>query len=179
MPNHVGTLTIYSGSGKTTLLNVLARRSAAAKAAVNARSSVNGQVVSDSTFRQLSAFVEQEDTLMGSLTVRETLDFTGRLALKGSITRQERTSRVEALLAGFGLTQQADQLVGTPIRKGISGGQKRRLSIASQLISDSKILFLDEPTSGLDSTASYEVMSFVREMARELNVSHFKKLTLQ
>ena len=67
--------------------------------------------------------------------------------------------------------------MGTPIRKGISGGQKRRVSVASQLITCPKILFLDEPTSGLDSTASYEVMSYAKKLARENNVSsnHFEE----
>jgi ABC-type multidrug transport system ATPase subunit len=64
-------------------------------------------------------------------------------------------------------------LIGTPIRKGISGGQKRRVSVASQLITAPKILFLDEPTSGLDSTASWEVISFVKEIAKRNNVSIF------
>jgi ABC-type multidrug transport system ATPase subunit len=62
-------------------------------------------------------------------------------------------------------------LIGTPIRKGISGGQKRRVSVASQLITGPKILFLDEPTSGLDSQASWEVISFVKEVAKRNNVS--------
>jgi ABC-type multidrug transport system ATPase subunit len=62
-------------------------------------------------------------------------------------------------------------LIGTPIRKGISGGQKRRVSVASQLITAPKILFLDEPTSGLDSAASWEVISFVKEVAKRNNVS--------
>ena len=61
-------------------------------------------------------------------------------------------------------------MIGTPIRKGVSGGQKRRLSVASQLITSPKILFLDEPTSGLDSAASFEVMKFVKDVAKKYKV---------
>lgn len=78
--------------------------------------------------------------------------------------RYERKQRVDQLLSSFGLQNQAESIVGTPIRKGISGGQKRRLSIASQLITAPKILFLDEPTSGLDSTASYEVIKYLKSI---------------
>jgi ABC-type multidrug transport system ATPase subunit len=88
--------------------------------------------------------------------------------------------RIEALIAAFGLQDQTNYLIGTPIRKGISGGQKRRVSVASQLITSPKILFLDEvcatfscyclaniiqPTSGLDSQAAFEVMNFVKNIA--------------
>jgi len=85
--------------------------------------------------------------------------------------------RVDILLTAFGLQQQAHTIIGTPIRKGISGGQKRRVSVASQLITGPKMLFLDEPTSGLDSAASYEVISYVRNVARQYNVSryHFRE----
>lgn len=79
--------------------------------------------------------------------------------------------RIRTLLEAFGIQKQANTIVGTPIRKGISGGQKRRVSVASQLITCPKILFLDEPTSGLDSTASFEVISYVRELAKSNNVS--------
>ena len=79
--------------------------------------------------------------------------------------------RIKTLLEAFGIHGQAETIVGTPIRKGISGGQKRRTSVASQLITCPKILFLDEPTSGLDSTASFEVMSYVKKLAQENNVS--------
>lgn len=74
----------------------------------------------------------------------------------------------------FGIQNQANTLVGTPIRKGISGGQKRRVSVASQLITNPRILFLDEPTSGLDSTASFEVMSYAKELARANNVRSYQ-----
>jgi hypothetical protein len=79
--------------------------------------------------------------------------------------------RIDGLIESFGLREQANSIIGTPIRKGISGGQKRRVSVASQLITAPKILFLDEPTSGLDSAASWEVVSFVKEVAKRNNVS--------
>ena len=80
-------------------------------------------------------------------------------------------ARIEALLTAFGLLKQSNVLIGTPIRKGISGGQKRRVTVASQLITSPKIIFLDEPTSGLDSQAAFEVMSFVKNIAVKYNVS--------
>lgn len=77
---------------------------------------------------------------------------------------------MDALLASFGLQDHAHTLIGTPVRKGLSGGQIRRVGIASQLITCPKILFLDEPTSGLDSVASHEVMFYLKEVARKNNV---------
>jgi ABC-type multidrug transport system ATPase subunit len=79
--------------------------------------------------------------------------------------------RIETLLDSFGLRDQAETIIGTPIQTGISGGQKRRVSVASQLLTGPKLLFLDEPTSGLDSAASLEVMSFVKAVAKQNNVS--------
>ncbi len=114
-----------SGSGKTTALNVLAQRVAAAKAQVHGSVMVNGQEHSQTTLRQLSSYVEQEDALIGSLTVRETVDFAARLALLGGATRKERKTRVDDLIESFGLGRQAGTIVGTPLQKGISGGQKR------------------------------------------------------
>ena len=80
---------------------------------------------------------------------------------------------MDQLIAAFGLQNQADSIVGTPISRGISGGQKRRLSIASQLITAPKILFLDEPTSGLDSTASYEVIKYLKSIVMKHKVDFF------
>lgn len=132
-----------------------------------------------------------DDALIGSLTVRETLSFAARLANlqlviiqllhmsiwicltfpSSGLTRTERMRRIDGLLESFGLRGQKDTLIGTPIRSGISGGQKRRVSVASQLITAPKLLFLDEPTSGLDSVASLEVISYIKSIAKRNNVS--------
>lgn len=161
-----------SGSGKSTLLNVLAHRTSSLNASVKAAIYINGSPANPKTFRRISAYVEQEDALVGSLTVRETLNFAARLSLPKSVSKLERIQRIEALLTAFGLSGQANNLIGTPIRKGISGGQKRRVSVAAQLITSPKLLFLDEPTSGLDSAASFEVISFVKDIAKKHNVSN-------
>ncbi|KUJ23016.1 P-loop containing nucleoside triphosphate hydrolase protein [Mollisia scopiformis] len=159
-----------SGCGKTTLLNVLAHRDAATGAKVEGNTLVNGTSPSTGAFRRMSSFVEQEDALIGSLTVRETMHFAARLAHKNALSKTERIRRIDGLLDSFGLRNQAHSIIGTPIRKGISGGQKRRLSVASQLITAPKMLFLDEPTSGLDSAASFEVVSFIKEVAKRNNL---------
>ncbi|OQE29127.1 hypothetical protein PENFLA_c004G05346 [Penicillium flavigenum] len=159
-----------SGCGKTTLLNVLARRAASAGAKVLGRTYVNDAQMDSRNFQRVTSYVEQEDVLIGSLTVQETLKFAADLSLPSSVSKRERMDRIRTLLEAFGIQNQANTLVGTPIRKGISGGQKRRVSVASQLITNPKILFLDEPTSGLDSTASFEVMSYAKELARANNL---------
>lgn len=158
-----------SGCGKTTLLNVLASRPTGAQN-VDGTILVNGSKPSRSAFREMSNFVEQEDALIGSLTVRETLNFASRLASTSSLPRKERVARIDGLLDSFGLREQASTLIGTPVRKGISGGQKRRVGVASQLITSPKILFLDEPTSGLDSAASFEVVNYLKGVAKRNNV---------
>lgn len=129
-----------SSSRKTTLLNVLAHRTIA-NAQIQGEVIINNERASLVAITNLSSFVEQEDALIGSLTIKQTINFVARLALPWWVSRKERIQRVNDLLGAFGVQDQANTLVGTPIRKGISGGQKRRLSVASQLIADPQILF--------------------------------------
>merc|ERR1712230_42344 len=159
-----------SGSGKTTLLNTLSHRAAAAGATTTGDILTNGQSIGWQHLRHLSAYVEQEDALIGSLTVRETMDFAARLGLPATISKKERLDRVDGLLSSFGMVSQADTIVGTPIKKGLSGGQKKRLGVASRLVTDPKILFLDEPTSGLDSALSYEVINYIKAIGKKNNL---------
>ncbi|MCJ1384502.1 hypothetical protein MMC17_007619 [Xylographa soralifera] len=155
-----------SGCGKTTLLDILAHRRTNPKFKIQGDVLINDLKPSLSTIRKSSSYVEQEQSLIGSLTSWETLYFAAKLALPSNVTSKERKARIDSLLFSFGLQNQSDTIIGTPIRKGLSGGQKRRVDIASSLITCPKILFLDEPTSGLDSAASKEVMLYLRKVAK-------------
>jgi ABC-type multidrug transport system ATPase subunit len=93
------------------------------------------------------------------------------------MSKRELEGRVQGILREFGLQAQSNTIIGTPFKKGLSGGQKRRVSVASQLITGPSILFLDEPTSGLDSTASYEIMSYIRDIAKQHNVCFSRRTT--
>ncbi|KJZ70824.1 hypothetical protein HIM_09783 [Hirsutella minnesotensis 3608] len=157
-----------SGCGKTTLLNALASRPNNASK-VEANILVNGRSISASDFKRVSSFAEQEDVLIGSLTVRETLSFSSRLS-NSKTSSQQRRRHIDALLGALGLSQQADALIGTPIHRGISTGQKHRVSIANQLVTSPMIVFLDEPTSGLDSSASAEVIQYIKAIASRNNL---------
>ncbi|KAM4054467.1 ABC transporter [Hirsutella rhossiliensis] len=158
-----------SGCGKTTLLSVLADKPIKAKK-IESEILVNSSFVSRSDFKRASCFVEHEDAFIGSLTARESVEFASRLACSASLPRHVRDNRIDSLLHSFGLTEQANTLIGTSLRHGISVGEKRRVSVVSQLITCPKILFLDEPTSGLDSAASYKVVSYLKSVAKQNNL---------
>ena len=132
-----------SGCGKTTLLNILSRR--LKSSSVTGTQLIAGSPFDSATLRAISTYVEQEDQLIGSLTVHETVEFAAKLALPGSITATERRQRTEDLLRDFGLLSVKDNKIGTPLQRGISGGQKRRVTTASQLITLPKIIFLGKP----------------------------------
>ena len=129
-----------SGCGKTTLLDILSRRLKSATYTGNQL--LLGSSVDSATMRAISTYVEQEDHLIGSLTVHETIEFAAKLALGGKITRRERRDRTERMILDFGLQSVKDNKIGTPLQRGISGGQKRRVTTASQLITLPKIIFL-------------------------------------
>jgi ABC-type Mn2+/Zn2+ transport system ATPase subunit len=141
-----------SGSGKTTLMNVLARRMAGAK--MNGMSKINGVPYSNSELKALSGYVMQDDLLNGNLTVQETLDYTAELRLPSSMTALERKERVDEALKKVGLDHCRKTLIGTPTIKGVSGGERKRVCVAMELLTHPRLLFLDEPTSGLDSVTA-------------------------
>jgi ABC-type multidrug transport system ATPase subunit/ABC-type multidrug transport system permease subunit len=153
-----------SGCGKTTFLNLLAQRPIK-RSQVEGQVLINGAEVPSSVFRHVTSFVEDHDTFIDALNVRETLQFASRLA--GLSSRGAKTKeRIDTLLESFGLVDQATSRIGT----GISHGQKRRLTVAKQLVTGPNILFLDEPTSGLDSVASYHVISYLRRLAKRVGL---------
>jgi ABC-type multidrug transport system ATPase subunit len=116
-------------------------------------------------FNRESAYVLQDDVHISTLTVEETLLFSAWTRMEEGTSIDKRKQRVAMLLDMMGLTHVKDSIVGDPMRKGISGGQLKRLSIAVEIISLPHLIFLDEPTSGLDSSISLEVMSAVRKLS--------------
>ena len=159
-----------SGSGKTTLLNVLAGRVPSAKhASLTGSVLINGHDLTAHT-PKLSAYVEQHEALFALSTVRETLFFTAQLRLPSSTTRAQMADRVEATICELNLVKCADTLVGGvagagPQIRGLSGGERRRVTIGIELLNNPPIIFMDEPTSGLDSFQALAVIETLRSLA--------------
>ncbi|THU99958.1 P-loop containing nucleoside triphosphate hydrolase protein [Dendrothele bispora CBS 962.96] len=150
-----------SGAGKSTLLDLMAFRKPALP---GAEVLLNGQSIDAQSMFKISSFVEQDDTLLGVLTVRETVTYALRLH-SPLLSRKEITDRVDRVLTALGLRGCMNQKIGTPIARGISGGQKRRVTAACAMVTFPRVLLLDEVTSGLDSTSAREVMASIRELA--------------
>jgi ABC-type multidrug transport system ATPase subunit len=161
-----GTLTAIlggSGSGKTSLLNQMSGRMQGKRLSTSGRTYFNG---SDDPTSIRSAYVIQQDILLPTLTVRETLMYAADLRLPSSVSRVERKQLVEEVILELGLKEAADTRIGNHAHKGCSGGEKRRTSIGVQLLSNPSLLWLDEPTTGLDSTSAYQVVKTLQSLAR-------------
>lgn len=153
-----------SGSGKSTLLDSLAGR--LAQNAV-----LTGNILLNGKKKRLEygivAYVTQEDTMLGTLTVRETIAYSANLRLPSSMSKEEVNDIVEGTLLEMGLQECADGIVGNWHLRGISGGEKKRLGIALEILTRPSLLFLDEPTSGLDSAAAFFVVQALRSIAHD------------
>ncbi|KAL5730162.1 ABC transporter G member 9 [Ranunculus cassubicifolius] len=151
-----------SGSGKTTLLTALGGRLGG-----NLKGSItyNEKPFSNTTKRNIG-FVSQDDVLYPHLTVSETLVFTALLRLPKSMTKEEKITHAEEVLAQLGLTKCKDSIIGGPLERGISGGERKRVSIGQEMLINPSLLFLDEPTSGLDSTTAQRIVSTLWELAK-------------
>ncbi|KAJ9163275.1 hypothetical protein P3X46_022959 [Hevea brasiliensis] len=155
-----------SGSGKTTLLNVLARQlMASPRLHLSGLLEVNGIPISNIAYK--FAYVRQEDLLFSQLTVRETLSLAAELQLPEISSVEERDEFVNNLLFKLGLVSCADSIVGDAKVRGISGGEKKRLSLACELIASPSVIFADEPTTGLDAFQAERVMETLRQLAQD------------
>ncbi|HER09459.1 MAG TPA: ATP-binding cassette domain-containing protein, partial [Bacteroides sp.] len=150
-----------SGSGKTTLLNVLSGMYRPASGHIR----INGlDLVKDGEqLKGVSGYVPQDDLLIEELTVFENLYYSAKFCF-GNLTGKEIRKKVTDTLASLGLKEKHNLKVGSVMNKTISGGQRKRLNIALELIREPSILFLDEPTSGLSSRDSENVMDLLREL---------------
>ncbi|PWN52543.1 P-loop containing nucleoside triphosphate hydrolase protein [Violaceomyces palustris] len=154
-----------SGAGKSTFLDIISGRKKPTRGTVNLCS------IEFKDVKSISSYVEQDDALLGVLTVRETFWYSAKLSLPPSTTAKEIDERVETIIKGLGLSHVANNRIGTPIQRGISGGQKRRVTIGCSLVTLPRILFLDECTSGLDIATAYEVVKAIKNLALKHNIA--------
>ncbi|CAD2219152.1 ATP-binding protein cassette protein subfamily G, member 5 [Angomonas deanei] len=157
-----------SGAGKTTLLDLLAAR--AKGGTTSGALLLNGVELKGKTlqqYRNIIGYVSQEDTLLPALTVRQTITYAARLKLPAAFSTKLIKQIVEDMIQTLKLERCKDTLIGDGSQlRGISGGEKRRVSIAVELLANPRILFLDEPTSGLDATSAVRVVEAVVRLAK-------------
>ncbi|KAG4907583.1 hypothetical protein JHK84_056116 [Glycine max] len=155
-----------SGSGKTTLLNVLAGQlTASPRLHLSGVLEFNGNPGSKNAYK--FAYVRQEDLFFSQLTVRETLSLATELQLPNISSAEERDEFVNNLLFKLGLVSCADTNVGDAKVRGISGGEKKRLSMACELLASPSVIFSDEPTTGLDAFQAEKVMETLQQLAQD------------
>jgi ABC-type multidrug transport system ATPase subunit/ABC-type multidrug transport system permease subunit len=169
-----GTLNVImgpSGSGKTSLLTSIASRLKSdliSRYQVKGKLLLNGSEPSKDVLQSIVSFVTQDDdALLSKLTVRETLRFAAGLRLPNWMSKDEKHRRAEDVLLQMGLKDCANSIVGSNLVKGISGGERRRCTIAIQILTDPRILLLDEPTSGLDGFTAASIMEVLKGLADE------------
>ncbi|KAF4350965.1 hypothetical protein F8388_021672 [Cannabis sativa] len=154
-----------SGSGKTTLIDALANR--IEKQSLKGTITLNGEIIDSKLSKSITGYVMQDDLLFPMLTVEETLNFAAEFRLPRSIGSLKKRNRVQSLMEQLGLRNVANTIIGDEGKRGISGGERRRVSIGIEAIHDPILLFLDEPTSGLDSTSAFMVVKVLRRIANE------------
>ncbi|KAG0060191.1 hypothetical protein BGZ89_012477 [Linnemannia elongata] len=151
-----------SGSGKTTLISMLTSKIPKDEG----RILINGQEEDLSHYRKLIGYVPQEDIMMRELTVDDILLHSAYMRLPANLKRAQMTEKVLEVVDFLGLNSVMDSVVGDAEKRGISGGQRKRVNIGMELVTDPSILFLDEPTSGLDSSTSGDVCRLLKSIAR-------------
>ena len=147
-----------SGTGKTTLLSLLNGTLTPQQGSIT----INGHSINEPAAKALIGFVPQDDLLIEELTVYQNLWYTAKLCFEG-MSDADLDRRVMKTLKDLGLDAAKDLKVGSPIHKYISGGQRKRLNIALELIREPAVLFLDEPTSGLSSADTEKVINLLKE----------------
>uniref|UniRef100_A0A3Q2E4B2 ATP-binding cassette sub-family G member 8 n=1 Tax=Cyprinodon variegatus TaxID=28743 RepID=A0A3Q2E4B2_CYPVA len=154
-----------SGCGKTSLLDIITCRDEGGTM-TSGQVLINGKRNTPQLVKKSIAHVRQDDRLLPHLTVRETLCFVAKLRLPTHFTQAQRDQRVDDVIAELRLRQCANTRVGNDYVRGVSGGERRRVSIAVQLLWNPGILILDEPTSGLDSFTAHNLVITLSRLAK-------------
>lgn len=151
-----------SGAGKTSLLNALCGR--AFYGTVEGNIWINGNMTSIEEHKDAVGFVPQDDTVYAELTVKENLVYSGKFRLERGTDILDIEDYADATLAKLGLTRVANTIVGDVTRRGVSGGEKKRVNIGIELMGQPSVIFLDEPTSGLDASSALLVMNSLKKL---------------
>jgi ABC-type multidrug transport system ATPase subunit len=157
-----------SGAGKTSLLNILAGRAASrGNVSIEADVRLNNFAVdpTDIRVRQHIAFVAQDDSLQPTSTPREAIYFSAKLRLPKLTPERHLKKLVDRMIEELGLAHCAETVVGGPLLKGISGGERKRTSVGVELVVRPAMVFLDEPTSGLDSFSAVQLCQVLKKVA--------------
>ncbi|XP_027366945.1 ABC transporter G family member 28-like [Abrus precatorius] len=154
-----------SGAGKTTFLSALAGK--AFGCLVTGSILINGRNESIHSFKKITGFVPQDDVVHGNLTVEENLWFSAQCRLSADLSKPEKVLVVERVIEFLGLQSVRNCLVGTVEKRGISGGQRKRVNVGLEMVMEPSLLILDEPTSGLDSASSQLLLRALRREALE------------
>ncbi|XP_050452990.1 protein white [Cataglyphis hispanica] len=154
-----------SGAGKTTLLNALTFRTTRGVSATGLMAA-NDRRISPGVLTSRMAYVQQDDLFIGTLTVTEHLMFQAMVRMDRHISRHQRIKRVNEVIDELALSKCRNTTIGIPGKvKGLSGGEMKRLSFASEVLTDPPLMFCDEPTSGLDSFMAHQVVSILKTLA--------------
>ncbi|CAI8616396.1 unnamed protein product [Vicia faba] len=164
-PGRVSAVMGPSGAGKTTFLSALTGKATGCH--TTGQVLVNGQESSIRSFKRIIGFVPQDDIVHGNLTVEENLWFSARCRLSADLPKEEKVLVVERVIESLGLQAIRDSLVGTVEKRGISGGQRKRVNVGLEMVMEPSLLILDEPTSGLDSSSSQLLLRALRREALE------------
>uniref|UniRef100_A0A1J3IYZ1 ABC transporter G family member 24 n=1 Tax=Noccaea caerulescens TaxID=107243 RepID=A0A1J3IYZ1_NOCCA len=154
-----------SGAGKTSLLSALAGKAVGCK--LSGLILINGKQLSIHSYKKIIGFVPQDDVVHGNLTVEENLWFHAKCRLPAGLSKADKVLVVERIIDSLGLQAVRSSLVGTVEKRGISGGQRKRVNVGLEMVMEPSILFLDEPTSGLDSASSQLLLRALRHEALE------------
>ncbi|PRP78720.1 ABC transporter G family member 14 [Planoprotostelium fungivorum] len=149
-----------TGCGKTTLLGILAGRT---KKGVTGDILVNGKPPGRDYKRRV-AYVLQDDVMFAHLTVEQTLMYTARLRLPGNFSLEEKKRRVDQLIDVLNLNRARNTIIGGPFMRGVSGGERKRVNIGLELLTNPSIVLLDEPTSGLDTSTAINLVKVLKGM---------------
>ena len=151
-----------SGAGKTSLMEVISNQSKTGE--VRGKLYLNGNPVDIEIIKKISGFVFQDDVILRTMTVSEALYMSALLKLPETISKEEKLNIVNEMISILHLEKCKDTIVGDSIIKGISGGERKRLSVGMEMIMNPSIIFLDEPTSGLDTYTAYSLVKSLKNI---------------